>query len=142
MLLELRAMTKGLIVSLVALALCGTLVRAHHSIAGQYDMTQLVTVEGVIAEYHFVNPHPYAEVDAPDASGRTERWHLEFDNLRELVAAGMSPRTFNAGDRVVVKGGRGRHQRNSMYVRSLLRPADGFLYEQIGSSPRVRLPSR
>jgi hypothetical protein len=31
-------------------------------------------------------------------------------------------------------------QSQSMYIRKLERPADGFRYEQVGSSPRVQFP--
>src|SRR5437667_8871890 len=52
----------------------------HHSIAGVYDNTRQVTIDGVVAEFHFVNPHPFVLVDA-----KSERWKLELDNLSELV---------------------------------------------------------
>jgi hypothetical protein len=45
-------------------------------------------------------------------------------------------------DRIVVTGSVAREQASSLYVRRLDRPADGFRYEQVGSSPRVRLPKR
>lgn len=135
-------MTCGFVAGVAAVALCGTTVLAHHSIAGVYDAAQRVTVEGVVTAYHFVNPHPFVEIQAPDADGRTQPWRLELDNLRELAAVGMSADTLKAGDRLVVTGSRARNQSRSGYVRSLQRRADGFLYEQVGSSPRVRLPAR
>ena len=133
-------MTRGVVATAAAVALCGATVLAHHSIAGVYDSSQPVTVEGLVTEYRFVNPHPFVDIEVPDAEGRVQRWRLELDNLRELAAVGMSASTLRASDRLVVTGSRARDRSRSVYVRSLLRPADGFLYEQIGSSPRVRLP--
>jgi hypothetical protein len=49
----------------------------------------------------------------------------------------MTPTTFNAGDRVVVSGSPGRDRTPLLYVWRLERPVDGFLYEQVGTSPRV-----
>ena len=49
----------------------------------------------------------------------------------------MTATTFKAGDQVIVSGSPGRDRALLMYVRRLERPADGFLYEQIGTSPRV-----
>src|SRR5205823_5791110 len=74
-------------------------VAVHHSIAGVYDNSRQVTIEGVIAEFHFVNPHPFVIVDV-----NSERWKLEMDNLSELVEVGMTKETLKPGDRVVVSG--------------------------------------
>ena len=110
----------------------------HHSIAGVYDSNRLVTIEGVIAEFHFVNPHPFVVLDA-----NNERWKLEMDNLSELVEVGMTKYTLKPGDRVVVSGKPARSTPpQGLYVMKLDRPADGFRYEQVGTSPRVHFPSK
>ena len=65
-----------------------------------------------------------------------------MDNRFELAGIGVTAETLRPGDRIVVTGSVGREQATSLYVRRLDRPADGFRYEQVGSSPRVRLPKR
>jgi hypothetical protein len=105
-----------------------------------YDQSKRVTVDGSIAEFHFVNPHPFLLVDMSDTRGRTERWHLEMDNRRELVDIGMKEDTFRVGDRVVASGSPGRTQSRILYVWKLDRPTDGLAYEQIGGSPRIQIP--
>ena len=124
--------------AVAAVALCRTGVDAHHAIAAMYDAAQPVTLEGVVTAFHYVNPHPIVEIQVTDPDGRGEPWRLEFDNLRELTAVGMSADTFKIGESVLVTGSRARDRSRSAYVRSLERRADGFLYEQVGSSPRVR----
>ena len=119
----------------------GVDLRAHHSIAGVYDSSQRVTIDGVVAEFAFVNPHPYVVVDVTDGAGRSQPWRLELDNRFELVGVGMTADTFKPGDRVVVTGSRARNGSNGLYVRRLDRPADGFRYEQVGASPRIRTSS-
>lgn len=114
---------------------------AHHSIAGVYDSGRQVQLEGVVAVFHFVNPHPFVEIDVPDGQGKAQRWRLEMDNRFELTAVGMTAGTLSAGDRVTVTGSAARDGSRAAYVRQLQRPADGFLYEQVGSRPRVKLPS-
>ena len=110
----------------------------HHSIAGVYDTSRQVTVEGVVAEFHFVNPHPFVLIDA-----NGERWKLELDNLSELVEVGMSKETFKTGDRVLVSGSPLRSKPpQGLYVRKLDRASDGFRYEQVGTSPRVSFPGK
>jgi Family of unknown function (DUF6152) len=110
----------------------------HHSIAGVYDSSRPVTLEGVIKEFRFVNPHPFVLIDAKD-----QVWKLEMDNLRELVAVGMTKDTLKPGDRIVVSGSPAREKsEQSLYVGRLDRPMDGFRYEQIGSSPRINFKPR
>jgi len=114
-------------------------VAAHHSIAGVYDSGRAVTIDGIVSAFHFVNPHPYVEIDVSESTATT-RWRVELDNRYELAAVGMSAMTIRAGDRVVIVGSAARDGSRGLYARSLQRPSDGFLYEQVGFSPRVKLP--
>jgi hypothetical protein len=125
-----------LFIAFAALSVLAVTADAHHSIAGMYDQGRRVTLDGVIAQYQFVNPHPFVVVDVT-MNGTTQSWKAELDNRWELQNIGMTPTTFNAGDRVVVSGSPGRDRTPLLYVWRLERPVDGFLYEQIGTSPRV-----
>jgi hypothetical protein len=112
-------------------------IRAHHSISAVYDSSKPVTIDGTVSRFHFVNPHPYLILTVVEA-GVAQPYHLEMDNLGELAAVGMSGNTFHFGDRVTVTGSQSRTEPHSLYVRKLVRPADGFEYEQVGASPVVR----
>ena len=118
--------------------LWSTTGKAHHSLSGIYDSSTRVTIEGVVASFHFVNPHPFVMVTVTNPQGVKEDWRLEMDNRFELEGIGMTSWTLMPGDRVVASGSRGRTQLTSLYVRRLDRPSDGFWYEQVGSSPRIR----
>lgn len=109
---------------------------AHHSISAVYDVSRRESIEGVVAEFQFVNPHPFVIVTVTGARG-PETWRLEMDNRFELARIGMTAETLKPGDRVAASGSGGRDDPRSLYVRRLERPADGFRYEQVGSSPRV-----
>ncbi len=61
-----------------------------------------------------------------------------MDNRSELAEIGMTSQTLKPGDRIVVTGNPARTKSQSLYIRKLDRPADGFRYEQVGSSPRIR----
>jgi hypothetical protein len=119
-----------------ALALASSAAAAHHSIAAVYDSSRQQRVEGVVAEFQFVNPHPFVIVTV-DAGGAEESWRLEMDNRFELQGIGMTSETLKPGDRVVATGSAGRTEPRTLYIRQLDRPADGFRYEQVGSRPRV-----
>jgi hypothetical protein len=122
----------------VAGAVLGAAAAAHHSISGMYDNAKQRTFDARVAEFQFVNPHPYVVVAAdPDATGTEQRYKLEMDNRHELVDIGISADTFKAGDRVVVTGSVSRADPHNLYLWRLDRAADGLHYEQIGFDPHV-----
>ena len=132
---------KRWILSIAAgIAVSVTAIHAHHSIAGAYDTREQVTLEGVVTQFEFVNPHPFLTIEVTADNGSAQHWRLEMDNRRELTGIGMTAETLKQGDRVVVSGSPSRRQSQSLYIRRLDRPADGFRYEQVGSSPRIRAP--
>jgi Family of unknown function (DUF6152) len=120
-----------------AVATNGMAIDAHHSIATIYDSSRQVTIEGIVAKFHLVNPHPFLLVDVDDDAGVAQQWRLEMDNRHELAAIGVTPATFRRGDRVVVTGSLARAHPHGLYVLRLDRPLDGLRYEQIGQSPRI-----
>jgi hypothetical protein len=123
--------TLGIVTTIVVM-------QAHHSLSGIYDSSREVKIEGLVAQFHFVNPHPFVTVDVKNETGRTQQWRLEMDNRFELTGIGMTAETLRPGDRVIVSGSPARAQSQGLYVRRLDRPADGFWYEQVGSTPRIR----
>lgn len=132
-----RTVLLGTVLTGAALVLASASLVAHHSISAVYDDNRRVSIDGVIAEFRFVQPHPFILVDVTDG-GRTTRWQLELDNLRELSAIGITADTLKPKERITVSGSPGRTNPASLYVRSLQRPSDGFFYEQVGGTPRIR----
>ena len=122
------------------MAITGTAAHAHHSISSVYDSSRQVTIKGVVAEFQLVNPHPFLIVDVTDAAGSPQRWRLEMDNRSELHAIGVTKSTLKPGDLVVVTGSLARTQEQRLYLLRLDRPLDGFWYEQVGQSPKIRTP--
>lgn len=133
-------MTRWLVACAFVLAAAAA-ARAHHSIAGYFDSSRQVTIDGVVAEFQFIQPHPFLVVDV--TRGRTaERWRLEMDNRGELASVGFTDTTFRPGDRVVVTGSLARREPRQMYIERLDRPADGFGYEQVNNRPQLRPRAR
>ena len=113
---------------------------AHHAISAVYDSSRQMTLEGLVAEFHLINPHPYLIIDVASGTDAPDQWRGELDNRHELVEIGVQASTFKPGDRIVVKGSASRTQPRSLYILRLDRAADGFWYEQVGQSPRIRRP--
>ena len=129
-------MRRSLLTCAAVLALTGPAL-AHHSIAGVYDGSRPVTVEGAIVRFEFVYPHPFVVLNV-GKEGAAVTWRLEMDNRGELVEVGFSDDTLRPGDRVVVSGSPARQEPNRLYIRRLERPADGLLYQQTGMRPELR----
>ena len=119
----------------------GTATHAHHSISTLYDSSRQVTIEGTVAQFQLINPHPFLLIDVKGPTGEAQRWQLEMDNLRELASIGVTATTFKPGDVVVVTGSLARKSGQKLYLLRLDRRADGFWYEQVGSTPRIRTPA-
>ncbi|MBN1238040.1 MAG: hypothetical protein JXB36_06035 [Gammaproteobacteria bacterium] len=115
-------------IALVAL-LGASHAHGHHSIAAVYDSAERRTLEAVVVEFRFENPHPKILVEETGNDGRPVTWTLEMDNRWELAELGFDARTLRPGDRIVVSGSLSRRQPNALYVRRLERPADGFSCE-------------
>lgn len=141
---ERRILPRLAITVAITLFAAGT-TAAHHSLSGIYDTGANVRFEGVIREFHFVNPHPFLTVEVR-VDRRTERWKMEMDNRGELVAIGMTSKTFQSGDRITVSGNPGHAGARTLYIRKLDRTKDRFWYEQddttpsMGTSPEVVVP--
>jgi hypothetical protein len=135
-------MKRGMALLAAAVAANTVAAHAHHSISSVYDSSRRATVEGIVAQFQLVNPHPFLLIDVKDGAGEAQRWRLEMDNRYELAEIGVTAGTFKPGDRVVVTGSLARTQPQSLYVLRLDRPLDGFWYEQVGQSPKIRSRSR
>jgi hypothetical protein len=121
----------------VTVVLAAAPIWAHHAISAIYDSSKRVTVEGAVREFQFINPHPILVIDVTEG-GKTLEWRLEMDNRYELINEGMKADTLKPGDRVAASGSLSRTSPQGMYLMRLDRPSDGFRYEQVGASPRVR----
>ena len=115
-------------------------VAAHHSLS-EYDVSRKLTLNVTVREFRFVNPHPFLLVESGVGS-LASVWRLELDNRFELIEIGMNSNTVSRGERLLVTGSPGHDQKPILYVRELDRPADGFRYEQVGSTPRIARPRR
>lgn len=111
----------------------GAATRAHHSVAGAYDDTRDTTIDGLITEFRFVNPHPFITITKSEDG---ESWRLDMDNRYEFDAIGFTADDLGIGDRIIVNGILARREANRLYVMRLERPTDGFGFEQIANHPK------
>ena len=76
---------------------------AHHS-ATMFEQTKTVTVEGVVKEFQWTNPHSWLLVDVTDKSGKVTTWGFEAEGPSTLQRAGIRPSEFKPGTKVTMTG--------------------------------------
>jgi len=78
-------------------------VRAHHSTA-MFEEKKTITVEGVVKEFQYTNPHSWLLVDVTDKSGKVTTWGFETEGPSTLQRAGIRPSEFPAGTKLTITG--------------------------------------
>lgn len=89
-------------VALVIALGTGASAYAHHAAAG-IDRSSTVTVEGIVVQFRWANPHSWIEMEVDKGEGVTEVWNFEMFPPSFLVRAGWTRSTIKAGDRVTVE---------------------------------------
>ena len=81
--------------------LSGSLAAAHHSFA-MFDLAKEVTVEAVVKEVQFTNPHVWLQIMVSDDKGVATEWSIESGAPGMMLRNGWKPSTLKAGDKVTL----------------------------------------
>ena len=102
-------------------ALLGAMAHGHHAFAANYDPNLTGTIEGIVIEVFWANPHVRYFVEVVDENGETALWDVESSNIGMMTAEGWHRETIEVGDRIRVSGGLGRNglRRLSLDLESL-----------------------
>ena len=87
----------------IAAALCMScpVVLAHHSFA-MFDLARVVTVEAVVKEVQYTNPHVWIQIMVPDDKGGETEWSIESGAPGMMTRAGWKSSTLKPGDKVTL----------------------------------------
>jgi hypothetical protein len=66
---------------------------AHHSVSGQFDLSKVATLKGVISKIDWINPHTYVYLDVTEENGTKNTWQLETFPPAQLRRSGLSKET-------------------------------------------------
>lgn len=91
-----------MLICLAALLLAPVML-AHHSFAAEYG-SKLITLNGTIAKFVWMNPHTRIYLDVTDASGAVAKWECEGSAPGGLLSHGWRKESLQPGDHVTVEG--------------------------------------
>ena len=92
---------------------------AHHSFAANFIQDQTVSVQGVVKEFWFENPHARIYLEVTNADSEVEEWMLEGASRNVLTRRGWSADTVSVGITIQAEGNPSRDGSNSLGWRSL-----------------------
>jgi Family of unknown function (DUF6152) len=107
----------------LGIALFAEPVVAHHAAAVAYHVDKTITVEGVVTEVKWENPHTWVYVDAKDADGKVVKWSFEGAVPNQLYRRGVTPAVLKPGVQVTIKAHPARDaSRNAGEMTEVLGP--------------------
>jgi hypothetical protein len=89
---------------LVLLVLAARTAGSHHAFSPVYDAKRTITIDGVVTQFRFVNPHAMMLLEVKDTSGKTATWNVEFAGRLNLEESGWTAESIKTGERVKVTG--------------------------------------
>lgn len=110
-------------------------VASHHAFSPVYDAKRTITVDGVVTQFRFVNPHAMMLMDVTDKSGKVVKWNVEFAGRLNLEESGWTANSIKPGERVKVTGNPAWTSPQRMAFVKLVR-ADGTELDQ-GAAQRL-----
>lgn len=74
---------------------------AHHSFA-MFDLTKEVTVQGVVKQFTWANPHVWLDIVVNGGNSQAQTWGLESLAVGLLYRQGWTADSLKPGDKVTV----------------------------------------
>ena len=96
-------------------------VSAHHAFSANYDVDNVGTVQGVVEEVYWANPHVHYYVRVAGADGTQELWDVETMNLSTMIRRGWSKSTVSVGDEITITGAQGRRGAHRIWMGEVTR---------------------
>lgn len=89
----------ALAVAGIAVVMSAVPAFAHHSFS-MFDAAASKTVEGVIKEFQWTNPHSWILMMVSNSQGQLEQWSIEMGGPVGLARQGWTPKTLKPGMQV------------------------------------------
>ena len=93
---------------------------AHHGVAAEYDIADIVVLKGSVTSFRWSNPHAFLTLSVKDKSGVAKLWRIEGGPVWFLVESGWSPEMLEemmkSRDVIVITGYRARKPPDTSFV--------------------------
>ncbi|MBN4047948.1 hypothetical protein JYU09_00015 [bacterium AH-315-O15] len=77
---------------------------AHHGAAAAYDLNQYITLQGLVTEVKWENPHTWIYLEVTDESGTVVKWGFECAPPNQLSRRGFTPAILKPGLQITISG--------------------------------------
>jgi len=78
--------------------------QTHHSFAATFQSDAKITIEGIVTDFSFRNPHILVYLDVTDEDGSVTGWVSEGSAATLMRRAGWAADSINPGDRIRIYG--------------------------------------
>ena len=113
----LRSTVQALMATAALLA-SGEAAFAHHSTA-EFDYTKTITIDGVVKEVQWTNPHSYLQLLSTGPDGALVQWGVEIGAPALNARLGWRKDSVKVGDKVSLTASPARDGRNFATLRVL-----------------------
>ena len=113
----------------VALLSAGSVARAHHAFAAEFDVNKPIKFEGKLIKWDMVNPHSWFHMEI-----KGEKWMIEGGSPNQLIRQGVTSKTVPIGTTLIVEGYLAKDGTNKAVGRNFIL-ADGSRLFLGGSAP-------
>jgi hypothetical protein len=114
-----RVRLPALVIAFGILAPSSSLM-AHHSVAVNFDQSQEVSVEGVLREITWRNPHSHFRIDVMNPDGSSIEWLVEMGAVNTMRRVGFATDLFEIGNPITITGWPGRRDRTVYLLEAIL----------------------
>lgn len=112
--------------------LCIHSVKAHHSVFAEYDINGSITIEGIVTEVWFKNPHVRFFVEVTNKNGQKVTWNTHGHNPSMLRRAGWVRDTLRVGERIIMSGDPTYDGSPKMFIRKITLSDGSILENKVG----------
>ena len=116
---RLRIRIRQRLPALALIAMLPTLTTAHHSFTAEFTAEETATLEGVVTEVWFRNPHVRYVFTVRNEDGREETWDARGSPVVWLARKGWKRDTIKVGDTVTFYGYLGRDGRKLLSIMTV-----------------------
>jgi hypothetical protein len=119
-------------VGVVAWTALSVFVEAHHSDV-MFEEKKEVTLEGVVKEFQYTNPHSWLLVDVTNPDGTVTTWGFEAEGPTTMMQRGIRRGDFPPGTKITITGRPMRDGRPAAAWSKAVRASDGKVFTARGA---------